>query len=151
MYICNECLNDYGPCALFNEYEICIQQLNKTFLRSNVNKEIEIEEDEKNEANDDDYINKFILAGSVVAVAAAAASRDSFWLIKVKDEECVYANPVTDDYGHIIPAGFLFYSGNFLEETHLKGHTYKLPKKLTIFYKESVVSPHVQIKDKKIV
>ena len=47
MSICNECINDYGSCALFNEYEICIQQLNKTFLRSNVNKEIEIEEDEK--------------------------------------------------------------------------------------------------------
>ena len=31
--ICNECLNDYGLCALFNEYEICIQQLNKTFTR----------------------------------------------------------------------------------------------------------------------
>ena len=89
------------------------------------------------------------MAGSVVAIAAAAASRDSFWLIKVKDEECVYANPVTDDYGHIIPAGFLFYSGNFLEETHLKGHTYKLSKKLTFFNKESVVLPHAQIKDKK--
>ena len=50
-----------------------------------------------------------------VAVAADELSPDSNWFIKVIQRKCESSENVTYDYGHIIPAGFKYIKGHFLE------------------------------------
>ena len=58
---------------------------------------------------------------------------------------------MTDDYNNIISPGMDHFEGKFMEKVHIepKGTLYKLSKKKTYFFKESVVYPFVQFKGSK--
>ena len=57
-------------------------------------------------------------------------------------------NSYDDDYGHKIPARMKFLIGHFLEQvsTTKGSNIFCLLKKVTYFYKETVVYPYVEIK-----
>ena len=108
-----------------------VQTLNKINRHSNYN------ENEKNEehvkAPDD-----FLLTGSVCALAAANNSVDT-------------STSVSDDYGHIVTPGQKYMLGHFLEQVsdQITSKTYKLIDKETIFYRESVLYPFLNVTEKK--
>ena len=86
-----------------------------------------------------------------LAVAALTESLDSIWLIKVNETNCVSTIECVDDYGNKIPAGINFLKGNFLERdnTTKTSTIFRLSKKSTFFYKETVVFPYVEIEEHK--
>ena len=55
------------------------------------------------------------------------------------------------DYGHVIIPGSEYVKGNFLERTSHSDvkQTYKISRKLSYFYKESVLYPFVNFKEDK--
>ena len=56
-----------------------------------------------------------------------------------------------DNYGQIIPPNILFLKGNFLERVcyNRSSQVFKLSKKETYFYNDSVVYPYVQFTESK--
>lgn len=135
---CNICLIEYGSCSLFTEYQLLTYPLNKIYLRSDV-------VESNHEENDSNTSEEFILPGSYCAVAPDSSSQDSLWFIKIVDT--VETNvEITDDYGNRIAPGLSCIEGRFLEkvEASAKGFLFKLSKKKTYFFRESVVYPFVQ-------
>ena len=136
--VCQQCQKDYGSCNIFSSYPIICHKLNKTYLRSKVTEQTTLAES--------NAICDFIVADSFIAIAAEESSMDSIWFIKVTKIDCVGNGKDVDDYGHIIPTGVGYMMGNFLEKSShstKSSQTYTLSKKLTFFYKESVVYPYV--------
>ena len=69
------------------------------------------------------------------------------WFIKVKEIDRINLKDDVDNYGHVIPAGMTYIKGNSLERMGSNKHssTFKISKKCTFFYKESVVYPYVEL------
>ena len=88
---------------------------------------------------------EFLIADTYCAVRPDKTSSDSLWFIKVKDS-CETNVEVVDDYGNIVAPGLSYIEGRFMEKVDIlsKGYLYKLSKKRTFFFKESVVYPFVQ-------
>ena len=126
-------------------YSVNVGYLNKAHLRSN--------EAEFVPSNDDnDNVNSFLTPESIVAIAADKKSIDTIWFIKVIEAECVNDDEDEHDaYGHSVPKGVAFMKGNFLEKIQdsTNGQIFKLSKKITFFYKESVLYPYVNFKETK--
>ena len=143
--ICDQCKVSIGSCDRFKEYSVNVGYLNKAHLRSN--------EAEFVPSNDDnDNVNSFLTPESIVAIAADKKSIDTIWFIKVIEAECVNDDEDEHDaYGHSVPKGVAFMKGNFLEKIQdsTNGQIFKLPKKITFFYKESVLYPYVNFKETK--
>lgn len=90
--------------------------------------------------------------GSIVAVAAEEKSEDSVWFIKIiENNETINDIAKIDDYGNVIPGGVNFFKGHFLEREYVKKscQLFKLSKKVTFFYKESVFYPFVPMTETK--
>ena len=144
--ICQQCQKGYGSCNIFSSYQIICHKLNKTYLRSKVTEQTTFAES--------NAICEFIVADSSIAIAAEESSTDSIWFIKVTKTDCMGNDKGVDDYGHIIPTGVGYMMGNFLEKSsHSKksSQTYTLSKKLTFFYKESVVYLYITFSPAKMV
>ena len=80
-YICScvSCINDYGgSCDFFKSYDLDVQILNETVLRSN--------NELQNINLEDDTAAECFAADSFIAVAAAESSLDTVWFIKVTKE-----------------------------------------------------------------
>ena len=94
--------------------------------------------------------SNFIVENSVVAVAAPPKSIDTIWLVHVNETNCVSLKVNIDDYGNKIPPGITF-KGSFYERScsTKEGTVFKLSKKNTFFYKESVVFPYVELQPSK--
>ena len=135
--ICEECLKDYGSCASFSSYELKTVQLNKIKLCSDP---VQTNEESRHDPNSVD----FVLPDTFCVIAADINSPDTIWFVKVK-ENCEAENTITDDYGIQITAGQECIEGQFLEKlnTTTKGHLYRLDKKKTFLFHESVVYPFV--------
>ena len=77
---------------------------------------------------------------------------DTIWFIQVTETNCISDKNEKDSYDHIIPPGSNFMKGHFLERLYeTKSSTiYKLKaKKVTYFYKETVIFPYVNVKESK--
>ena len=103
------------------------------------------------EEEEDCFAEEFVIPESIVAVAAAQNSLDTVWFIKVTETECFSAELVTDDYKHVIPLGRSYLKGHFLERlSYSKSATlFKVSKKLTYFYKVTVLYPYVEMEENK--
>ena len=142
--ICFQCQESYGLSNLFS-YQIRSHQLNKVHLRSQLTESL-------SSSHDDEGRYDFIIPQMYVAVAADDNSLDSMWFIKVLEVECCGNGKYGDDYGNIIPVGVDFIKGHFMEKSvfsNSKYQTYKLSRKVTLFYKESVVYPYVNSEQNK--
>ena len=97
------------------------------------------------EPQHDPNLVDFVLPDTFYAITADINSLDTIWFVKVK-ENCEAENTITDDYGIQITAGQEYTEGQFLEKlnTTTKGHLYRLDKKETFLFHESVVYPFVQ-------
>ena len=67
--LCQQCQNEYGSCNIFSSYSIWCFELNKKYLRSNVT--------EQTISADSNAIFDFIVADSLLAIAAKEALMDS--------------------------------------------------------------------------
>ena len=90
---------------------------------------------------------EFIVANSIVAAAAI----DTVWFVAVEETNCTSDDNSTDDYGHVVRAGFKFNNGHFLELVNytVKDRIYKQSKKITYFYIESMLYPFVNFSETK--
>ena len=89
------------------------------------------------------------MSGTVVALAADSSSIDTVWFANVV-KVCLSQKDEKDDYGNTIRVGHKHIHGHFLEKISTStGHHFKLSKKVTFFYKESVVYPFVQLTETK--
>ena len=82
-----------------------------------------------------------------MTVAADEKSIDTIWFIRVSGNECIGCDNEKDDYGNVVPYGESFFKGHFLELVVEKSshRVYKQSKKITFFYKESVIYPYVNM------
>ena len=73
------------------------------------------------------------------------------WLVKVIETKCVSAEKTRDGYGYVIPPGIECLKGHFFEgsTTTKSSNIFKISKKVTHFYKETVNFPFVNIKEGK--
>lgn len=142
--LCEQCQNDYGTCSLFTNYTPVVQQLNKVSLRSS--REEAVLPDNETESVLTDLLTEDV----IIAVAADTKSIDSIWFIQFK-QKLSSDIPATNDYGHIIPPGVNFFCGHFLERESCSTHAilFKISKKKTYFYKESVLYPFVEVETTK--
>ena len=101
--------------------------------------------------DESNLLTEYITPDSIVTVAADSNSIETVWFIKVIENECVSNGEDQDDYGHIIIENAMFHRGNFLERiSHsLNSQTFKVSKKVTYFYTESVIYPFVNFKEEK--
>ena len=116
-------------------------KLNQKSLRHGNNEERDL-----SSLND---LNNFVIENTFVAVAADELLLDSNWIIKVVQRKCVSNENITDDYGYIIPSGFKYMKGHFLErvKTTESSQIFKMSSKFTFFYNETVVYPFVNINE----
>ena len=86
----------------------------------------------------------FLMPESICAVAADQQSSDTVWFIKIEGES-VTKEEICDDYGVKVGLGQKYLYGKFLEKegTCRGGQKFKLMRKTTFFYKESVAYPFV--------
>ena len=89
--------------------------------------------------------------GSFIALAAGSNSIDTVWFVKVTDNDCLNDQSCVDDYGNPVGQGVRYLKGQFLERIDEKNDhkLYKLSKKQTFFYKESVAYPYVNFQETK--
>ena len=78
--LCNECKCKYGSYEMFQEYEMISHTLNKVSLRSSTTDTSDDQSYEETNAE------KFLLEGTICAIAADVNSIDTFWLIKIIDD-----------------------------------------------------------------
>lgn len=136
--MCASCMVDFGSCALFKEYPLVVQTLNKVSTRSNfVTEPLEIDTP--------GVMSDLIFNGSIVAVAAEERSPDTVWFIIIDESKNVCNNEVVDGYGNKIPPRQHYLSGRFLERSSISETLHIASKKTTFFYKETIVYPCVQV------
>ena len=131
-------------CNLFSSYQIRSHQLNKVCLRSKLTESV-------SSSHDDEGKYDFIIPQRSVAVAAGDNSLDPMWFIKVLEVDCCGNGKDGDGYGNI-PVSLNFIKGHFMEKSvfsNSKYQTYKLSRKKTFFYKESVVYSYVNFEQNK--
>ena len=119
--VCEMCMRDYGLCSLFTEYQLSKHVLKETSMRSDYVDYVEPV------TTNIDTESEFLLPGSTCAIAAAANSSDTVWLMRIEDQSLALTN-IIDDYGHSISAGQQYLTGQYLEKRRStkKGHYYKL-------------------------
>jgi hypothetical protein len=91
--ICDLCKESYGSCALFEDFDLDVNYLKTTILRSDV--------------SDQDHVisEELVIPESVCAVAASESSHESVWFLRIESEEEVVTEDLVDDYGHNITKG----------------------------------------------
>ena len=149
--MCDQCLVTYGSCSLFQSYAVRVETINVPTLRNDVLPPPEILGEEE--------VIEFVNEGTFVAVAAPKSTDtvwvvDPFWIIKVtKVNRIDTDNESVDSYGFKIAPKVMHLEGNFLEKnerlTTSKKIGYDLSKKVTFFFKESILYPYVNITEGK--
>ena len=105
--LCDLCKVEYGSCTLFQEYELSVQILKETSLRSS---RLESNSNEIVDTNTD-----FLLPGSFCAIAADNNSADTVCFVLIDREIEEARGEAYDDYGHKVALGQKYLCGRFLE------------------------------------
>ena len=105
---CELCIKDYGSCDVFKSYDLDVQILNETFLRSHDLQNVDT-------TNVDDADDQFFAVGSIGAVAAAENSPDTVWFIKVTKEVEESDQNLEDSWGNVVLVEQMHLRGYFLE------------------------------------
>ena len=100
----------------------------------------------------EEEVSDFVTVDAVVALSAPKKSMDTFWLIKVARVNQVHTTTEVDSYQHEIAPGMVHLSGHFLERDEklstVKSYVFNQSKDITFFYKESILYPYVNVKEK---
>ena len=149
--ICTSCQSNYGSCSLFKEFNLSVTMLNQVNLRSTMSVTDKCQPSSDPDCDDVSDITEYVVPDTYVAVAADSKSIDTVWFIKVAENNCISRGDDVDDYGHMIIENVKFNKGHFLERvSHLSNREiYKVSKKVTYFYSESVIYPFVDFKEEK--
>ena len=113
--LCKECQVEYCSCQLFKEYDITINHLKKICLRSTFADRIGAEALEDDEFINDDETTEVLIKDSIVALAAGTKACETFYLIKITEEEREASTAETDEWGTNITGGQLHLRGQFLK------------------------------------
>ena len=108
IYLCQQCKDEHGSCSLFQDFYLPVTQLKETSLQSTVLEFNNTQQGEK-------PLTEFILANSVWAFAAESKSSNTLWFLLILEQKVAESNEA-GDYGHIIPEGWSFISGHYLEK-----------------------------------
>ena len=106
--ICNQCKESYGSCNLFELYQLNVDLLKETTLRSN------IERDAITSVGS--YVNDFLHVNSICAIAADNTSYETVWIVKIIEEATV-DKEIREDYGVTVIEGETIVEGYFLEKS----------------------------------
>ena len=124
-----------------------MKHLKKTCLRSSFIDRIGAEALEDDEAIDNET-TEVLIKDSIVALAADTKACETFYLMKITEEKEASITE-TDTQGKKIKEGQLHLRGQFFETDPCSDTRYRLLKKESIFFRESVVYPFVQMEAKK--
>ena len=138
---------EYGSCELFKEYDITMKHLKKIYIRTSFMDRIGAETLKDDEAIDNETTEVLIKDSIVVLVADTKACK-TFYLMNITEEKEASITE-TDAWGKKINEGQLHLHGQFFETEPDSDTRYRLPKKESIFFRESVVYPFVQMELKK--
>ena len=146
--ICDQCSIEYGSCEIFSEYILDVSTYHVIPFQSKDAAECA---DKDESTVGEENVDEFITPGSFVAIAPNKESIDSIWFMFVKEVNIISNYDETDDYGHVIPPGNIYHIGSFMEKQSdgTKSTLYKLSKKTSIFYNESILFPFVNFKEGK--
>ena len=92
-----------------------------------------------------------VLCNTVVKLATDPKSGESFYLIKITEEEREKAEDVDNGFGHVIKKGMKGLERVFFERKFDSDNLYTIPKnpKSAFFFREMVVFPSVLLESKK--
>ena len=87
---------------------------------------------------------------TVVALVADPKSCESFYLMKIAEEEKEKTEDVEDGFGHVIKKGMKHLEGVFLEMKFDSDNLFEIPKKPSsaFFFRERLMFPSVQLESK---
>ena len=133
--LCDKRKAEYGSCHLFTSHELRSLVLKESVLRSR-----NIQTEEQNTQNQSEIVHKFLLSGSICAIAASEKSCDTVWFVKIVTTD-IASQSIRDDYGHVIQEGSRYIEGRYLEKKHFI--IYKEMAKVLYCYQSSIVYPFV--------
>ena len=145
---CEECQEDYGSCSLFTEYDITAKHLQQICLRSSTLERIGVELEEDEPVHDEPAAD-VLLKDVVVALAAEKKARETFYLMKITQEEEQASKDEKYGWGTFIKAGQFHLRGLFFESVPGSDRKFNLIQKEVIFFRESIVYPFVQLEASK--
>ena len=110
-----------------------------------------IEFDDIDEEKKKEVAAEKLIRDTVVALAANPKSLDYFYLIKITEEQKEKTEDVEYGFGQVIKKGTKHFEGMFVERKFDSDNIYSISKKLksAFFFKDSVVSPSVELELKK--
>ena len=139
--------------AFFEEYDIAVQQLDRTYLQSEMigTENFGIEFDDIDEEKQEEVAAEKFVRDTVVALAANPKSLDYFYLIKFTEEQKEKTEDVAYGFGQVIKKRTKHFEGVFVERKFDSDNIHSVSKKLksALFFKDSVVSPLVELELKK--
>ena len=101
-------------------------------------------------------VNKFVVLGTIIAIALPRKNTITVWFMEIVDfnQICIKKkNNPPDSYDHIIAPGMPHLSGLFLEKNDrfslIKKSVYSRTKKVTYFFKESILYPYISMQQGK--
>ena len=101
------------------------------------------------EDDGDNTVVSFLTSGSIVGIAENRKS--IVWFTRVIEAECVSENAELDDYRHSIAKGIAYmkccFLGTLMDSAN--GQIFKISRKVTFFYKGSVLYPYVNFTESK--
>ena len=116
--------------AVSKEYDIQVQELKRTCLRSGMISSYNLGIDFDSEEEDHDSVaNELVVKGSIVALLADDKDNKSFYLVKKIEEEKEKMEDIDDGFGHKVKKGMKHFEGIFLETRYDSDKQYVIPKR----------------------
>ena len=106
----------------------------------------------------EEELHEFVVPGTVVAIRRdkkGGSSDQAFWFMEVVEvNRCVMEeDKLIDDSGRVVPKGLQHLSGHFFEKndkySNMKKYVYNKSKKITYFFRESIMYPYVNMVEEK--
>ena len=113
--LCKEYVNDYRSCDHFDDYGLNVLKVSVPYFQSK-NAVLEAEEDRQQVDDESDNYWDFLSINSIVAVALDSGSQDSFWLIRIKENNSIASSKDPDSYGNEIVLGQRYFKWHFWKE-----------------------------------
>ena len=116
---------------IFEEYDLAVQQLSRTYLWSGmiVKENLGTDFDDIDEEKQKEVAAEMLLRDTVVATVVDPKFPESFYLIMITGEEKETTEDVEDGFRHVIKKEMKDLEGVFLERRFDSDNVYTIPKK----------------------
>ena len=112
---------------------------------------LRIDSDDIDEEKQEEVAAEMLVHDTVVAIAIDPKFCESFYLVKITEEEKENMEDVEDGFGYVIKKQMKHLEGVFLQRKFDSDNLYTIPKKIksAFFFRESLVFPSLQLELKK--